>query len=322
MKNFIPVNEPLFVGNEIKYLTDCIQTGWVSSDGKFVKKFESKFAKKVNRKYSSAVSSGSAALELALSSLDIKKNDEIILPNFTIVSCLLPILRAGAKPILIDCNFKDWNCSAEEIIKRITSKTKVIILVHIYGLTADLDKILKIAKKKNIKIIEDAAEVHGLKYKKKMCGSFGDISTFSFYANKSITTGEGGMLLTDDKKIYKEINRLKNLYFGEGNERFIHNKLGWNYRMSNLQAAVGLAQLENLNLNIRKRRKIGKIYSSGLKELSKFFHLPIKSKPYCNNVYWVYGLVIKKEFKFLASRFMSVLKKKGVGTRPFFFLLN
>jgi perosamine synthetase len=322
MKNFIPVNEPLFVGNEIKYLTDCIQTGWVSSDGKFVKKFESKFAKKVNRKYSSAVSSGSAALELALSSLDIKKNDEIILPNFTIVSCLLPILRAGAKPILIDCNFKDWNCSAEEIIKRITSKTKVIILVHIYGLTADLDKILKIAKKKNIKIIEDAAEVHGLKYKKKMCGSFGDISTFSFYANKSITTGEGGMLLTDDKKIYKEINRLKNLYFGEGNERFIHNKLGWNYRMSNLQAAVGLAQLENLNLNIRKRRKIGKIYSSGLKELSKFFHLPIKSKPYCNNVYWVYGLVIKKEFKFLASRFMSVLKKKGVGTRPFFFPLN
>ena len=322
MKNFIPENEPLFVGNEIKYLTDCIQTGWVSSDGKFVKKFESKFAKKVNRKYSSAVSSGSAALELALSSLDIKKNDEIILPNFTIVSCLLPILRAGAKPILIDCNFKDWNCSAEEIIKRITSKTKVIILVHIYGLTADLDKILKIAKKKNIKIIEDAAEVHGLKYKKKMCGSFGDISTFSFYANKSITTGEGGMLLTDDKKIYKEINRLKNLYFGEGNERFIHNKLGWNYRMSNLQAAVGLAQLENLNLNIRKRRKIGKIYSSGLKELSKFFHLPIKSKPYCNNVYWVYGLVIKKEFKFLASRFMSVLKKKGVGTRPFFFPLN
>ena len=148
MKNFIPVNEPLFVGNEIKYLTDCIQTGWVSSDGKFVKKFESKFAKKVNRKYSSAVSRGSAALELALSSLDIKKNDEIILPNFTIVSCLLPILRAGAKPILIDCNFKDWNCSAEEIIKRITSKTKVIILVHIYGLTADLDKILKIAKKK------------------------------------------------------------------------------------------------------------------------------------------------------------------------------
>lgn len=322
MNKFIPVNEPLFVGNEKKYLTDCIKSGWVSSEGKYVKKFENKFAKKVSRKFGTTVSSGSAALEIAINALELKKNDEVILPTFTIASCLFPILRTKAKPIFVDCDLRTWNCQASEIIKKISKKTKAIILVHIYGLTIDIDKILKIAKKKKIYIIEDAAEVHGLKYKKKMCGSFGDMSTFSFYSNKNITTGEGGMILTNNSKIFKEINKLKNLYFGNGSQRFMHKKLGWNFRMSNLQAAVGLAQLEKLDFNIKKRREIGKYYNLGLKKFENIFYLPVDDIKYCKNIYWIYGLVIKKEYKITAKKFMNLLNKKGVGTRPFFFPLH
>lgn len=322
MNKFIPVNEPLFIGNEKKYLTDCIKSGWVSSEGKYVKKFENKFAKKVSRKFGTTVSSGSAALEIAINALELKKNDEVILPTFTIASCLFPILRTKAKPIFVDCDLRTWNCQASEIIKKISKKTKAIILVHIYGLTIDIDKILKIAKKKKIYIIEDAAEVHGLKYKKKMCGSFGDMSTFSFYSNKNITTGEGGMILTNNSKIFKEINKLKNLYFGNGSQRFMHKKLGWNFRMSNLQAAVGLAQLEKLDFNIKKRREIGKYYNLGLKKFENIFYLPVDDIKYCKNIYWIYGLVIKKEYKITAKKFMNLLNKKGVGTRPFFFPLH
>lgn len=322
MKKFIPVNEPLFIGNESKYLIDCIRTGWVSSEGKYVREFENKFAKKVKRKFSAAVSSGTAALEIAINILNLKKNDEVILPTFTIASCLFPILRTKAKPIFVDCDLKTWNCNADEIIKKINKKTKAIILVHIYGLTVDIDKILKIAKKKKILIIEDAAEVHGLKYKKKMCGSFGDISTFSFYSNKNITTGEGGMILTDSKKIFEEINKLKNLYFGIGSERFKHKKLGWNFRMSNLQAAVGLAQLEKLDFNVKKRRAIGRYYNLNLKKLENYFYLPVDNLQYCKNIYWVYGLVLKDKYRITAKKFMYLLNKKGIGTRPFFFPLH
>lgn len=322
MKNFIPVNEPLFIGNEKKYLLDCINSGWVSAEGKYVKKFEKEFSKKFRRKFSTTVSNGSAALQLAIECLNLKKNDEIILPTFTIISCLVPILRVKARPIFIDCQRDDWNCSAEDIIKKITKKTKALILVHIYGLTTDIDKVLKVCKKKNIKVIEDSAEVHGLKYKNKICGSFGDISTFSFYSNKNITTGEGGMILTNNLKIYKEINKLKNLYFGTGSERFVHKKIGWNFRMSNLQAAVGLAQLEKLDFNVKKRRSIGQFYNFKLKNFKDIFYLPVNDLKFCKNIYWIYGLVIKEKHKFTAKKFMDLLNKKGVGTRPFFYPLH
>ena len=201
MKIKVPVNEPFLLGNEKKYLMKCIKDGFVSSTGPFVEKFEKKFARRLNRKFAISVSNGTAALQLAFESLDIKKNEEVILPSFTIISCILPIVRCGAKPVLIDSDPVTWNMDVNKIEKKITSKTKAIIAPHTYGLPIDMDPLIKIAKKYKLKVIEDAAEAIGLKYKKKECGSFGDVSTFSFYANKHITTGEGGMIVTDNKKI-------------------------------------------------------------------------------------------------------------------------
>ena len=211
MKIKVPVNEPFLVGNEKKYLMKCIKDGFVSSTGPFVEKFEKKFAKRVNRKFAISVSNGTAALQLAFESLDIKKNDEIILPSFTIISCILPVVRCGAKPVLIDSDPVTWNMDVSKIEKKITSKTKAIIAPHTYGLPVDMDPLLKIAQKYKLKVIEDAAEAIGLKYKKKECGSFGDVSTFSFYANKHITTGEGGMIVTNEKKIADRCKSLRNI---------------------------------------------------------------------------------------------------------------
>lgn len=322
-EKFIPVNEPLLIGNEKKYLTDCINSGWVSSDGPLVKKFEKKFAEYVSRAYASTVSSGSAALDLAFKAIGLEKNDEVILPSFTIISCLLPILKAGAKPVFIDCNKDNWNMNTQELEKKITKKTKAILAVHIYGLPSHIVKIKKIAKKFKIYLIEDAAEAHGITVGKKRCGSFGDISTFSFYANKHITTGEGGMLVTDNKFLIKKINYYKNLCFGEKQNRFIHEEEGWNYRMSNLQAAVGLAQLEKISNTIKIKKNIGKLYNKFLQSLDHdFLQLPQKSFLNSLNHYWVYGILLNPKYKVKANEFCKRLNKRGVGTRPFFYPLH
>ena len=222
------VNEPLLIGNEKKYLLKCINDGFVSSSGPFVKEFEKKFAKRVNRRFAISVTSGTAALQLAFESLNIKKKDEVILPTFTIISCILPVIRNGAIPILIDSDPITWNMDVSKIEKKITSKTKAIIAPHIYGLPIDMDPLLKIAKKYKLKVLEDAAEVLGLKYKNKECGSFGDVSIFSFYANKHITTGEGGMIVTNSKQIAERCKSLRNICFNQ-ERRFLHYGLGWNY---------------------------------------------------------------------------------------------
>ena len=249
----IYVNKPLLEGNERKYLLNCIKTGWISSEGPYVKKFEKEFAKFTNRRFSTSVSNGSVALEIALRSLKLKKGSEVILPTFTIISCCNAIINAGLKPVLVDCDLKTWNMNFEEIKKKISKKTSAIMIVHVYGITVDIDPILAIAKSKKLKIIEDASEMHGQEYKKKKCGSFGDVSIFSFYVNKHITTGEGGMILTNKKKIYEENLKIKNLYFGKGVNRFKHQGIGWNQRFTNLQAAIGLAQLERIKEIVKKK---------------------------------------------------------------------
>ena len=270
MKKFkVPVNEPHLFGNEEKYLKKCIKSGFISSSGPFVEKFEKKFANRVKRKFAISVSNGTAALQLAFESLNIKKKEEVILPSFTIISCILPIIRSGAKPILIDSDPITWNMDVTKIENKISSRTRAIIAPHIYGLPIDMDPLLKIAKKNNLKVIEDAAEVLGLKYKNKECGSFGDVSTFSFYANKHITTGEGGMIVTDSKEIAEKCKSLRNICFNN-KRRFLHHDLGWNYRFTNLQSAVGLAQLEKLNRFVIKKRNIGKIYNKGLSKIKIF----------------------------------------------------
>ena len=313
---FIPVNEPLLNGNEKKYLSECIKTGWISSDGPFVKKFENKFSKKMNRKFGIAVTNGTSAIDVAVEALNIKKGDEIILPTFTIISPILQIIRSGAKPVLVDCDSETWNMNVNQIEAKINSKTKAIIAVHIYGLPVDMDPILKLCKKYKLKLIEDAAEVIGQTYKKRQCGSFGDLSTVSFYTNKHITTGEGGMVLTDSSNLAKKSRELRNLCF-QPKKRFVHDSLGWNFRMSNIQAALGVAQLEQLEKFVKKKRWIGKIYNSNLSKL-RGVTLPLDKTNYAKNIYWIYGIVLKKETKMKASDAIKKMNKLGIGCRPFF----
>ena len=321
MKNFfIPVNEPSIGKEEKTYLIKCLSAKQISSSGPFVQEFEKKFAKKFHRKYAVSVSNGTAAIQLAFEALNLKKGDEVILPAFTIISCILPIIRLGAIPVLVDCDPKTWNMDVEKTINSITDKTKAILIVHIYGLCVDMEKIINICKKKKIKVVEDSAESIGLNYKNKPCGSFGDISTFSFFANKHITTGEGGMIVTNNKSIFEKCLMLRNLYFNN-KRRFKHFGLGWNYRLSNLQCSLGLAQLQKLEKFIKIKRKIGNYYYKNLSHLKSVYN-PIQKLEYCDNIYWVYGLVFKKRSKYKLEKIRKSLLKKGIETRNFFWPLN
>lgn len=312
----IPVNEPLLDGNEKKYLIECIDTGWISSEGPFIKSFEEKFSVTVGRKHGIAVCNGTAAIDAAIDALGIGHGDEVIMPAFTIISCVTQIIRSGATPVLVDSNADTWNMDVTQIEARITSRTKAIMVVHTYGLPVDMDPVIDIARRHGLKIIEDAAESHGLTYKGKPCGSFGDISTFSFYPNKHVTTGEGGMIVTDDDALADTCKSLRNLCF-QPQKRFVHERLGWNLRMTNMQAALGVAQLERLDEFISRKRRMGTRYTellSGLPGVS----LPQASSPGAENVYWVYGLLIDQEKGMDAEKAMQLLAAEGIGTRPFF----
>ena len=317
----IQVNEPLLNGNEKKYLAECIDTGWISSEGPFVKKFEQLMAERVGRKHAVAVCNGTAALDAAVASLNIGPGDEVILPTFTIISCISQIIRSGAKPVLVDCDPLTWNMDISQVEKKLTSRTKAIMAVHIYGLPVDMDPLMEIAKTRNLKIIEDAAEMHGQTYKGRACGSFGNLSTFSFYPNKHITTGEGGMILTDDDGLAESCRLLRNLYF-KPEKRYVHDQLGWNLRMTNLQAAVGLAQLERLDEFVTIKRRMGKYYSSKLKTLADKLQLGLSETSYAENIYWVFGMVLKDSVPFNAEYAMKELAKKGIATRAFFYPMH
>jgi len=316
MSEFIPVNEPLLDGNEKKYLNECIDTGWISSEGPFVNVFERKFADRMGRKHGIAVSNGTAAIDAAIEAMRISPGDEVIMPAFTIISCIAQIVRNGAKPVLVDCDPFTWNMDISQIEEKVTSKTKVIMIVHIYGLPVDIDPVLNLAKKYNLKVIEDAAEMHGQLYKGRPCGSFGDISIFSFYPNKHITTGEGGMILTNDDEIAETCRSLRNLCFDPKN-RFVHDRLGWNLRMTNMQAAIGLAQLERLDEFVSRKRKMGALYTSLLQNETSI-QIPIPRTEYSKNIYWVFGILLKSSSGLSAKAVMDKLAELGVGTRPFF----
>jgi perosamine synthetase len=316
----IPVNEPLLDGNEERYLAECVRTGWISSEGPFVKRFEDEFASRVDRKHGIAVSNGSVALDLAIAALGLDRGDEVILPSFTIISCAAAITRAGAIPVLVDCEPDTWNTTAERIANQITSRTKAIMIVHIYGLPVDMDPVLAEARHRGLKIIEDAAEMHGQTYKGRPCGSFGDISTFSFYPNKLVTTGEGGMVLTDDPALADRCRAMRNLCFQPG-RRFVHEELGWNFRISNLQAALGVAQLERLDEFVARKRRIGAVYQRRLRDVPGL-QLPVACTPYAENIYWVFGVILDDSVPFDATEVMRRLAVRGIGTRPFFWPMH
>jgi perosamine synthetase len=281
--------------------------------------FEKQFASYVGTDWGIAVCNGTAALETALFAAGVSEGDEVIMPSFTIISCALAAIRLGAIPVLVDVEPETWNMDVEQIESRITSKTKAIMAVHIYGHPVDMDPLLVIAQKRDLIVIEDAAEAHGAEYKGKICGSLGHISAFSFYANKIITTGEGGMVLTSDKQMAERAGSYRNLCFQPG-KRFFHTELGYNFRMTNLQAALGVAQMEQINDFISIKRRLGAYYHEQLATIDGIKTQVEKS--WAKIVYWMYCIELDQSLEVNADEMMMQLRQKGIGTRPFFLGLH
>lgn len=314
MNNLMPVSEPLLNGNEEKYVIDCIRAGWVSSEGKYIKDLEQKCADYCSMSQGIAVCNGTAALRVAVSCLQLEKGDEIIMPSFTIISCASAVIEAGAVPILVDSDPETWTMDVLQIESKITKKTKAIMAVHIYGHPVDMGPIIEIASKHNLYVIEDAAEAHGAEYKGAKCGGLSDISILSFYANKLVTTGEGGMVLTNNKQFAESARSLRNLCF-RPEKRFYHSELGHNFRLSNIQAAIGVAQLERLDKFIDRKRDMARRYNEGLRDLP--IQLPVE-KEWAKNIYWMYALVVNDDIAADAEECARLLLAKGIQTRPFF----
>lgn len=315
----IPVNEPLIGKKELEYVSEAVRSGWISSEGKYIRAFEEKFSNYVNRKHGITVNNGTNALILALRALDLPKGSEVIIPSFTIISCALACIYNDLVPVFVDSEEDTWNIDVKKIEKKISKKTKAIMPVHIYGHSCDMDPIFKIAKKNKLLIVEDFAEAIGSEYKGKKCGGFGEISCASFYANKVVSTGEGGMCLTDDPDLAERLRKLKNLAFIPAT-RFIHEELGFNFRMTNVQAAIGLAQLESIEERVKKKIWIGKTYTKLLKPLEDegIIKLPVE-KEWAKNTYWMYGVVLNEKKDLKAVEVMKKLGEDGIQTRPFFY---
>lgn len=315
----IPVSEPCLRGKELEYVTDCINTNWISSIGKYVTQFEEMFACFCGTTYAAATSSGTTALHLALEALSIGEGDEVIIPDLTFVASANAVLYCGAKPIFVDVDGNTWNIAPAKIEERITERTKAIMVVHLYGHPCDMDAIMKIAQRHNLKVVEDAAEAHGAEYKKKRVGSFGDAGVFSFYGNKIITTGEGGMITTSDAELVEKIRFLRDHAMSK-KRRYWHDILGYNYRLTNIQAAIGVAQMEQIDDFIEIKRRNAALYNSLLGGMNGIT-LPPEADG-CKNVYWMYSVLIEDDFGLSRDKVMVRLKEKGVDTRPFFYPLH
>ena len=311
----IPVSEPLVTTREIELVLDCLKSGWISSAGTYLDEFEKGWASYCNMPYGIALSNGTTALQLAVRLLDLQPGDEVIMPTFTIISCAQAITYCGGVPVLIDSDPRNWQMDVKQIESRITPRTRAIMVVHIYGHPADMDPILEIAQRHGMMVIEDAAEAHGAEYKGRKCGGFGDISIFSFYANKLITTGEGGMVLTKRKDLAERARSLRNLCF-QKKQRFLHEELGYNFRLTNVQAALGVAQMERIEQIVERKRAIASAYTERLRNL-KTIELPVE-EPWAKNVYWVYGIIIREDTRMDGNLFAQKLAEKGIETRPFF----
>lgn len=311
----IPVCEPLIKDREIELVMDCLKTGWISSAGKYIDQFEESWAAYCGMKHGIAVSNGTTALQIAVELLDLQPGDEVIMPSFTIISTAQAVTRCHGVPVLVDIEPVSWQMDISQIERKITPRTRAIMVVHIYGHPADMDAIFDIARRHHLTVIEDAAEVHGAEYKGRKCGGMGDISAFSFYANKLITTGEGGMVLVQSDELAEKAQSLRNLCFIK-ERRFYHEELGHNFRLTNIQAALGVAQLERLPDTILKKRAIAQQYSDLLLDVP---HITVQTEqPWAKSVYWVYGIVIDEISKFDAAGLARLLAEREIQTRPFF----
>ena len=319
MEKFIPVCEPMLAGNELKYVTDAVSTGWISSSGKYVTEFENKFAEYCGCKYGVAVCNGTIALHLALISLGLGKGDEVILPTFTMIASAFAVCYTGATPVFVDADKDTFNIDVKKIEEKITHRTKAIMPVHIFGKMCNMDAICAIAKKYDLYIVEDAAEAHGAQYKGKKAGSFSDIAAFSFFANKNITTGEGGMVVTNDEEIYKRAKYFKNVCFPiTGGRNYTHDDIGYNYRMSNVVAAIGLAQVERADDYREMRIKNNKMYREQLLQIPGITMQSLPAEN-CIDVCWMNTIVLDPEkYNHTKDETIAYLKSNGIDTRLLF----
>ncbi|MBS3097441.1 DegT/DnrJ/EryC1/StrS family aminotransferase [Candidatus Woesearchaeota archaeon] len=310
----IPVCKPTLTGNEKKYVDDCLNSNWISSQGEYIEKFEKAFSKFCNTKYGVGCCNGTVAMHLALEALGIGKGDEVIIPTFTMIATCNAVIYAGARPVLVDSEPKTWNIDVDKIKGKLTKKTKAIMPVHTYGHPADMGPIKELAEKHNLYIIEDAAEAHGAEYKGKRAGSLSDMGCFSFYSNKIITTGEGGMVVTNNEELAEKARLLRNHAFSK--PRFLHKEIGFNYRMTNIQAAIGVAQMEYADRLVQARIDNAHLYNKLLKDTEGITTPPKAS--WAKNVYWMYGVLIEDEFGISMKEASEELMKKGIETRTFF----
>lgn len=314
----IPVCEPFLNGNELKYVTDAVSTGWISSAGKYVSEFEKQFAVYSDCKYGIAVCNGTVSLHLAMAALGIGAGDEVIIPTFTMIASAFAVCYTGAKPVFVDADKDTWNIDVTKIEEKITPRTKVIMPVHIFGQMCEMDKIVAIAKKHNLFIVEDAAEAHGATYNDKKAGSYSDLGSFSFFANKNITTGEGGMLVTNSEELYNRARYFKNVCFPlDGNRNYMHQDIGFNYRMSNVIAAIGLAQTEKADEYKAMRIRNNQLYRKYLADVPGIIFQ--KNLPQAENVCWMNSIVIDPAvYGHTKDELIAHLKENGIDTRLLF----
>ena len=320
----IPVNEPLLEAEEKSLVQDCLESGWVSSAGRYIEEFEALWSARCGMPHGVAVTNGTAALDVAVACLGLEPGDEVILPSFTIIACASAIIYHGGLPVLVDCDPDTWCMDARQVEAAITPRTRAIMPVHIYGHPVDMDPLLELRDRYGLSIVEDAAEAHGAEYLSGRdsaeprwlpCGGMGELSVFSFYANKLITTGEGGMVLTNSDAYAEKARGYRNLCF-RPEQRFYHTELGHNYRMTNVQAALGVGQLKRFNRIVARKRWIGQTYTERLSDITGI-QLPTE-RPWARNVYWMYGLVVDEERGIDARELTCRLRAEGVETRPFF----
>jgi perosamine synthetase len=314
-RRIIPVCEPALEGNETRYVLDCLNTGWISSAGKYIPLFEQAFGHKVGCEYGIACVSGTTAIHLILAALGLGPGDEVIIPTFTMIATAYAVSYTGARPVLVDSERKTWNMDIAQVEARITDRTKAIVVVHTYGHPVDMDAVLEIARRHNLYVVEDAAEAHGATYKGRLVGSLGDAAAFSFYANKIITTGEGGMVTTNDPELAETVRTLRDHAFSK-ERHFWHKYMGYSFRMTNLQAAIGLAQTEQMDDFVTRRRENASQYTSLLQDVPGLT-LPVE-EPWAENVFWMYGMVVGDAFGLTRDELRRCLAEDGIETRTFF----
>ncbi|MBI4404197.1 MAG: DegT/DnrJ/EryC1/StrS family aminotransferase [Deltaproteobacteria bacterium] len=313
----IPVCRPLFTGKEAQYVQEAIRSGFISSNGSFLSRLEKIFPQWVGCEHGIACCNGTAAVQLALQAAGVKKGDRVVLPSFTMMASVFPVLQLQAIPVFVDCEPDSWTLDPRQL-ETVTGTVKAIMPVHIYGHPCDMDPILAWARERNARVIEDAAEAHGAKYKGKMCGSIGDIAAFSFYANKVITCGEGGMVTTHSRDFADQARYFRNLCFDlDPAKRFVHEQVGFNFRMSNVLAAIAVAQMENADQLVEARRAMAAKYLERLRDCQEFLQLPCE-KSWARNSYWMFGVLLKDSVKWTVAEVQKKLLEAGIETRRFF----